>query len=751
MKKLLIAFLVLMLSPAITHATHIVGGLLYYDCTGMNPDGTINLEVTCKLFRDTKTNGADCDFDPLFGLYRQTSAGDWVFVDDFQTFLIGDPTEVIPNDNPCLNEPVDQVGVEQCNYRFEINNLEVVSSSYMISYQRCCRNNTIFNIDDPGETGIALTVEITPEAQALCNSNPTFNAFPPIFICSGFDLDIDQSATDPDGDSLVYRFCSPLASGGTDGSTTPGSPNSCTGVQPAPANCPPPYDPVVFLAPDYASQFPIGGDPLVKIGLTDGIITGVPNALGQFTVGVCVEEYRDGVKIGEVRQDFQFNVLVCEPTVFADIQSAAEVSNQEFFIQSCGENTVNIENNSTQQAFITSYEWVFDINGTMDTFDTRDVSVTFPGIGEYTGTMILNKGTDCADTAEITVGVFPAIEGDFSFMYDTCVAGPVDFTDLTVTGADNLISWEWDFGEDDSSVQNPSHIYSSPGNQLAKLVVTDSNECKDTVTQIVEYYPAPSTVIVEPNAFVGCAPADIVFTNLTMPIDESYDITWSFGDGETSNVISPSHVFDNPGKYTINIEIISPLNCEVAATFTDWITIKEGPIADFTFEPEELNSLNKTVDFTDMSIDGVSWQWSFGNEGFSQLQNPTYEFQDTGTHRVQLVTFHESGCTDTLVRFIDVMPLTRFFFPNAFTPNFDGTNETFKGKGVVDGMNEFSLNIWNRWGELVFQTLDPNEGWDGRKNNDGQLSPSGVYVYTYSFKGARNQLIEGKGKVTLLR
>ncbi len=732
-------------------ATHIVGGTIYYECLGDNGDGTINLEITCLLYRDTETNGAPCDGSPTFGLYSQNVDGSWSHVQNLPTTLLGPPTPVIPNDDPCLDEPTEDVGVETCNYRFPINNLPKINQAYMISYQRCCRNMTINNILAPGETGIALTVEILPLAQDLCNSNPVANSFPPIFICNGFPLNVDQSFTDPDGDSLVYRFCNPIASGGTDGSTTPGNANSCTGVQPAPQNCPPPYDPVVFLAPNYTAQFPLGGDPLVDIDLNTGVITGTPNMLGQFTVGLCVEEYRDGVKIGEVSRDFQFNAFPCEPTVFAEIASSAEIGVQEYFIRSCGETTVDIVNNSTKISDIISYEWVFDINGQMDTFDTRDVSVTFPDVGEYDGTMILNKGTECADTAYITVGVYPSIEGEFAFLYDTCIAGPVEFTDLSTTGADNLVSWDWDFGEGESSVQNPAFTYGTPGNKLARLIVTDTNECKDTVTDIVEYFPAPNTVIVEPNAFIGCAPADIVFTNLTTPIDETYDITWTFGDGETSNVISPSHVFNNPGTYTITIEIISPLDCKTAATFTNWITVKEGPIADFDYEPKELNSLNKTVDFTDMSLDGVAWQWSFGSEGFSQLQNPTYEFQDTGTHRIQLVTFHESGCTDTLVRFVDVEPLSRYFFPNAFTPNFDGNNETFKGKGVVDGLAEYELNVWNRWGEMIFSTTDPNEGWDGRKFNTGDPSPSGVYVYTYKFVGARNKLVEGRGKVTLLR
>ena len=91
------------------------------------------------------------------------------------------------------------------------------------------------------------------------------------------------------------------------------------------------------------------------------------------------------------------------------------------------------------------------------------------------------------------------------------------------------------------------------------------------------------------------------------------------------------------------------------------------------------------------------------------------------------------------------------FLPNAFTPNSDNKNDFFKALDFFDGMQNFRLSIWNRWGELIFETTDPNDGWNGRKNNTGQLSPNGVYVCLVSYTGPRGNNFEVKGFATLIK
>ena len=384
----------------------------------------------------------------------------------------------------------------------------------------------------------------------------------------------------------------------------------------------------------------------------------------------------------------------------------------------------------------------------------RDVDITFPDLGEYRGKMVLNEGTECSDSACFFVNIFPDITADFSFEYDTCVAGDVMFTNESSSGAvGGVTQSEWAFGDGGSSdFVDPMYRYDVPGVKPVTLVVTDDNGCSDTVTKEVDYFPVPQLIVVQPTSFVGCLPASIFFDNLSSPIDSSYDVIWDFGDGNMVNEISPTHEYTDAGNFSVSVDITSPLGCEVDTTFNGLIQILESPTADFSFSPEEPNNFTDEVIFTDLSIDTDTWQWAFGDVATSMLQNPTYAFPDTGVYEVVLTVFHPvTNCPDTISKIVDVRPLATLFMPNAFTPNNDGKNDVFKGKGFLDGISNYQLNIFNRWGQLIFEATDPNEGWNGQVDNSGALSPLGVYVYRASYIGPRGEERILEGHVTLIR
>jgi len=702
------------------------------------------------MYRDANGGGADFDNDARFGVYSG-NGNNWTFIEQRTNINFKDKSRVdfVP-DNPCIDVP--NVNVEKAVYEFNVT-LDVQDESYMISYQRCCRNDNINNIINSGETGAAFIIEISPEAQRSGNNSPVFNNFPPIIICAGLPLVFDHGASDAEGDQLTYEFCAPLESGGTDGATGPGDPNSCTGVRPAPINCLPPYDEVIYQLPTYNQFAPLAGDPVVSIDPNTGLITGIPSAPGLYVVGVCVKEFRDGSLIGIVRRDFQFNVTTCTSRVSAALVADTTQSGQNFIINSCGETDVFIENLSVQEINIAGYAWEFDINGTTQTFNTRDVTVTFPGEGEYFGTMILNPGDlDCSDTANIKINLFPSIEGDFTFDYDTCVAGAVSFMDMSMTGADRLEDWSWDFEGEPGTGRNTTHQFPVPGDKTTTLIVTDSNNCKDTVSQEFGWYPVPPLIIIEPSDFIGCAPADIFFNNLSTPVDSTYEIIWNFGDGSDEvDEISPTHRYEDIGVYDVSVEITSPIGCSTSKAFPSLIQVQEKPTADFSYTPEMPNSFNKEISFVDNSSNAETWQWDFGGFGTSKDLNPTFTFPDTGLYEVVLTVFHITGCPDTARAVIDISPEVTLHFPNAFTPNNDAKNDVFRGVGIFDGLRNYELTVWNRWGEKIFDTDDPSLGWNGQKDNSGALSPNGVYVYYAKYVSPRGEEEEFNGHITLLR
>lgn len=736
---------------------HIIGGDVTYECMGIDTlaSGTIlnNFRIYFTMYRDCQGGGAQFDPRALIGVYQSGSGGNFSWLETLEIPLLAQQI-IEPEASPCVEVP-SNICVEEGRYEFDIR-LPQIAGSYMLTYQRCCRNVTIANIVNAEDTGASFAIEITEDGQKLCNSSPIFNEFPPIVICAGQPLIVSQSGSDIDGDVLTYEFCSPKQGGGPFGSQeNPGNPEACNGITPNPRNCPPPYDDVVFKLPQFSANAPISGDPRLTIDRETGIITGTPNVQGQFVVGVCIKEYRNGVLIGQVNRDFQFNVTECDVKVFAEIEHDAQIGPQEYEIISCGAFDIFFENQSTDPAFIDEYYWEFNINDKVVTSNQKDVSITFPGLGNYNGRMIINPNAidgECSDTAYFEVNVYPSIDADYEFAYDTCVAGPVSFTDLSSSGAGPILEWDWDFADGGSSdFQNPNHLYQTPGNKNVALIVTDQNECKDTMIKDIAYLPAPPLIIVEPSSFFGCAPASIFFNNLSVPIDSTYDIFWDFGDGNSSTEISPTHVYDEIGVYDVSLQIISPIGCEISDEFPNLIQIEEKPTADFTFSPDEPSSIESTVDFRDRSQNAIKWIWEFGQEGAAFEPNPSYTFRDTGEHIVQLVVVHPNGCPDTLQQVIDVKPVVTYHMPNAFTPNADGQNDMFLGKGITDGMTDFQMNIFNRWGELIFETRDPFEGWNGQKYNDGPNIPNGVYVYKVTYNDPRGNRVVLDGFATLIR
>lgn len=744
----------LLFLPLGVEGRHIIGGNITYRCLGGG-----DYEFTLTVYRDCNCTGcATLDDEAYIAIYKCggttncASLGQSRYIARLNVPLQSKAFVEQPK-YPCLIPP--NICVERGVYTFTLSKynirLPLTEDSYHISYQRCCRNVTINNLIRPDDVGATYTIEITPEAQKKCNNSPTFNQFPPTVICADAPLAFDHSAKDPDGDQLVYSFCAPLQGGGP-AQSDPFTYGSCIGAYPNPA-CPPPYDPVAFIQPLYSPVAPMAGNPVISIDPNTGFITGTPRIQGQYVVGVCVSEYDKvtGKLLSNVFRDFQFNVANCDPTVVADIKETKIIADKEFLLNSCGITDVKFTNESYQRAFINQYEWEFDVKGKIISSKEWEPTISFPGIGKYNGKLVLNRGTSCSDSARITVQIFPDITADFDYAYDTCVAGPVSFLDKSRT-ASVLNAWEWDFGDGAKGQgTSVSHIYKKPGNIPVRLTVRDTNQCEAERIRQVPYFPVPALLVIAPNTFKGCVPGSIFFENLSFPIDETYRIRWRFGDGEESTQISPTHIYTTPGVYSVDLDLVSPIGCKTDTTFKNLISIFEGPEAKFTYSPTELSNLNAKTFFRDQSERAVSRYWDFGTGDYSREISPSYTFPDTGRYEVRLIATHASGCMDTFVEQIDVRPLVSYFLPNAFTPNADAVNDTYKGSGVLTGIQQFNFQIWNRWGAEIFSTQDPSTGWNGRMQNTGQEAPPGVYVVLATFRGPRGEPHEYKGFVTLIR
>lgn len=730
------------------NAKHIVGGEITYRYVS-TAGNIVTLAFTMHVYRDCNSaGGAPFDAVAVIGIFEKGNSK----IKNKILVPLKNSVSVTPPNYPCLIPPA--VCVEEGLYEWQ-SNLTITSDSvsYVVEYQRCCRNSTITNINTPGQVGATYSVEITALALQLKNSSPVFKAFPPTIVCGDLNLKFDHSANDVENDQIVYRFCSPIGGGGSM------TQSDCAGTTPNPPCYPPGGIEISFKTPDYSFDAPLGGNPIVKIDPNTGLITGKPMVQGQFVVGVCADEYRDGKLLSALRRDFQFNVADCKPKISAVVK-ADTVINKNYIISTCGAKALTISNLSFERTNVK--ESFFDVQlGANDVkFTDWEPAITFPDTGVYKGKFYINPGTDCADTIDLTFNVFSSAKSNFNFAYDTCVAGAVAFTDKSFSSNGKIQKWTWDFGDGStnssaSSSINLKHIYKTPGAKSVNLRVVDNRLCaKDTTLGFI-WQPAPATIIIEPTAFNGCTPLSVLYNNLSSPIDSTYKIVWSFSDSTASDKINPTKIFDKPGDYNVTIKITSPIGCSVSKNFPNIAKVRPGAKADFDFSPTHVTSLNSTVNFIDKSTNASVWYWYFNHKGYAQTRNPTYSFRDTGLQQVKLITANIYNCTDTVIKYLDVEPIVTYYLPTAFTPNNDNRNDFYKGVGITDGLEGFKMTIWNRWGEQIYMTENLQDGWNGKKNNgvdaSGDDAPQGVYLCIVNYITPRGQPHEIRTYVTLIR
>lgn len=720
-----------------TYATHIVGGNISYKCLGPTPNGNMKYKITLYVYRDI-TSTAPFDNPAILGIYTGSNGNQLFSSLNLSTPVISQ----VPIDlgNPCLIVPPN-VGVEEAIYKGTVE-LPINTDGYWISYQRCCRNGSVGNLNTPGMQGGTYTIFISGLAQQQCNSSPTFNDFPPIVICIDRILEFDHSATDIDGNTLAYEFCSPF---------TGGAPNIAVPNPPAP----PPYAPVQFGF-GFSATYPMVANPALNIDPNTGLLTGVPTAIGQYSVGICVKEFdAQGNLLSTTLRDFQFNVTRCDDQVQASIPGSISPTTGIISAQFCEDSVITFNNRSGLVSFINSYEWRFDLgNGNIFTSSASEPTVTFPGDGNYQGWLVANPGsTGCTDTAILDILISTDLTVDFGISYDSCALTPVVFTNQSISVSNSITGYFWNFGDGTTSnLKAPNHLYNYPdtGTYDIRLKIVNAIGCTVETNKRFNWIPKPILPI-ELIGDTACVPVDASrFISSFYPIP-GYDFAWNFGDGTTSGELTTNHTYTLPGIYNRKLSITSPFGC--TETFSSMHLVLDTPSAAFSFAPELPTSLNPNVQFTDESESVGLWEWQFAN-GSTQFSysegNIAYTFPDTGQHLVSLIVTHKNGCKDTVQQIVDVIPQYTYFLPNALTPNDDGKNDVYKGKGYTQFMKSFELSIYSRWGELMFQTNNPSEAWNGRKNNVGKKCQAGVYVVVVRIVGPRGKKEKIKGFATIV-
>jgi gliding motility-associated-like protein len=339
-----------------------------------------------------------------------------------------------------------------------------------------------------------------------------------------------------------------------------------------------------------------------------------------------------------------------------------------------------------------------------------------------------------------------------------CEGTPTTFFNQSGIGfPDNIIQWTWDYGDGspvDNTV-NPEHVFADGGIYQVELKVTSGNGCLDSVTAPVEVYFAPDAEMIV-TVTEGCPPLCTQFFDAsTIGSGGIVEWTWNFGNLQTSADRNAQHcyygeeIFESTF-YDVSLRTVSDNGCVTLLIMDDLIEIYPTPYADFEWEPDSISMFDPRVFFQDGSYGADYWTWEFGdplNSATSSLQNPVYEFGQQGEYPIILTAANNFGCQDSTLKKLTVYSDFRFYIPNSFTPNSDDRNEKFFGKGA--GIMTYNMQVYDRWGKLVFESNDPEYQWDG--TTGGKVSPQGMYVYRFNVRDMNSNWHQYTGEVYLIR
>ena len=251
----------------------------------------------------------------------------------------------------------------------------------------------------------------------------------------------------------------------------------------------------------------------------------------------------------------------------------------------------------------------------------------------------------------------------------------------------------------------------------------------------------------------GCAPITSYFANTTDPNMVGGFCTWDFGDGNFgTGCLVDSHFYDVPGLYDVTLTVISPDGCEGSTTMTQFVDVWPNPNASFNYYPQPANIVDPEVNFISTSTDAAFYTWIWDSIVMGTDSTITIDFpnDEPGDYTVCLAVESDRGCVDTTCQQVIVNGVLSIFVPNAFTPNGDGINDFFYVKGDGFDLSDFEFSIFNRWGNLIFDTESPYKPWDGKYG--GVESPIGVYVWKLKVKDKwTGEPAEYYGHVTIVR
>jgi gliding motility-associated-like protein len=356
--------------------------------------------------------------------------------------------------------------------------------------------------------------------------------------------------------------------------------------------------------------------------------------------------------------------------------------------------------------------------------------------------------TGCkSDTAEVTISVFPNVELELYANKDTvCPGNPITITTDIHGGAGDPYTLT---NQEGTIINAPIQVYP---NGTQNYIFTAKDNCgssnTDTITltsYISESFNISSDII------AGCEPLEINFTSSANNEASSY--FWKFYNNyysEMSFEKSPKHIFKHNGIYDVSLSIIDKHGCTSTSQIKNMITVHPKPEAKFSVNNSILSNIDPTIQFYNYSSLNYNNYWSFGDGDSSISENPFHKYKNTGDFLVSLTVETNKGCKDSVFYTIKVKDEISMYVPTAFSPDNDGINDNFTIKAHGINLDKFKLIIYNRWGEIVWETNDITDSWNGLSKNNKPVE-AGVYKWLIIYSDINNSELSKSGNLTLIK
>ncbi|MEX1002006.1 MAG: gliding motility-associated C-terminal domain-containing protein [Crocinitomicaceae bacterium] len=381
-----------------------------------------------------------------------------------------------------------------------------------------------------------------------------------------------------------------------------------------------------------------------------------------------------------------------------------------------------------------TFEWTNDQNGNVETNAIFDY-VVFDTI-EFTYQVTDANG---CQTVPVSYTVMPSPPLVLAPSPDTmiCIGEEVDLSvvasggELIDFGAYLGYSYSWDTGNPQDTLEMITVSPVTP----TDYTVTVTDQCGQVVDTTITVGIHPDPIVDILATVYGCEPDTFDF-DMSANVQPGYSIFWDFGNGQTSTNPNPTDViYQNAGTYDITVTIVSDEGCTITETSIGAVVINENPIPGFYYEPDAPTIMDPTIQIVDYSENAVSYTYTFGEFGTSSLAEPSFTFpvEDEATIEVCQYIVSVDNCTAEVCVPVLIQEIILFYVPNVFTPDGDSFNENFKPvfTGGVDPY-DYHLTIFNRWGEIIFESHNYDQGWNGHYGNGG-LVQDGVYIWQIEF------------------